>query len=131
MSFGFGVGDFITVIQIASDVYGTYRDAPGQFKAISDEVSSLKAVLVQAESIYDQEATSEADQKNLRGIADGCTNALKDAEKLLQEFNRYERHRISRAWRRVTWDTTKVNELRDRFGSNTTYLTAFNSGILV
>ena len=37
MRFGFGVGDFITVLQLAKDVRERFVDAPDQFKAISDE----------------------------------------------------------------------------------------------
>jgi hypothetical protein len=37
MSFGFSVGDFIAAIQLANDIRKEFVDAPGQFKAISDE----------------------------------------------------------------------------------------------
>jgi hypothetical protein len=37
MSFGFGIGDFITVIELASKVRKEFVHAPSQFKAISDE----------------------------------------------------------------------------------------------
>ncbi len=37
MSFGFSVGDFITVLQLANDVRKRFVHAPDQFKAISEE----------------------------------------------------------------------------------------------
>ena len=37
MSFGFSVGDFIAVIELAIRIRKEFVDAPGQFKAISDE----------------------------------------------------------------------------------------------
>lgn len=37
MSFGFGVSDFVTVLQLANRVCQRFVDAPEQFKAISDE----------------------------------------------------------------------------------------------
>lgn len=37
MSFGFGVGDFITVLQLANKIRERFVDAPEQFEAISDE----------------------------------------------------------------------------------------------
>jgi hypothetical protein len=37
MSFGFSVGDFITVLQLANKTRERFVDAPKQFEAISDE----------------------------------------------------------------------------------------------
>ena len=41
MSFGFSVGDFITVIELANKIRKEFVDAPSQFKAISDEYAIL------------------------------------------------------------------------------------------
>lgn len=37
MSFGFGIGDFITVLRLANDLRQRFVDAPVQFKEISEE----------------------------------------------------------------------------------------------
>jgi hypothetical protein len=37
MNFGYSVGDFITILQQANKIRERFVDAPGQFKAISDE----------------------------------------------------------------------------------------------
>jgi hypothetical protein len=37
MSFGFGIGDFIAVYDLASRIRKQFVDAPDQFKAISTE----------------------------------------------------------------------------------------------
>jgi hypothetical protein len=37
MSFGFSVGDFITVLQLANQIRQRFVDAPERFKAISEE----------------------------------------------------------------------------------------------
>jgi hypothetical protein len=37
MSFGFSVGDFFAVIELANKIRKEFIDAPGQFKDISDE----------------------------------------------------------------------------------------------
>ena len=37
MSLGFGVGDFMAAIELASKIRKEFADAPNQFKAISDE----------------------------------------------------------------------------------------------
>jgi hypothetical protein len=41
MSFGFSIGDFITVIELANKIRKEFVDAPSQFKAIADECASL------------------------------------------------------------------------------------------
>ena len=37
MSFGFSVGDFIAVIELANKIRREFVDAPSQFKAVLDE----------------------------------------------------------------------------------------------
>lgn len=37
MSLGYGVGDVIAVSTLARNVWGKFRDAPNQFKAIQNE----------------------------------------------------------------------------------------------
>jgi hypothetical protein len=37
MSFGYSVGDFIAVLQLANTIRERFLDAPEQFKAISNE----------------------------------------------------------------------------------------------
>jgi hypothetical protein len=37
MSFGFNVGDFIAAVELANKIRKQFVDAPGQFKAVSDE----------------------------------------------------------------------------------------------
>jgi hypothetical protein len=51
MSFGFSVGDFIAVIELANKIRKDFVDAPSQFKAISDEYIVLSTFLSNADSI--------------------------------------------------------------------------------
>jgi hypothetical protein len=37
MSFGFGVGDFITVLQLADKIRARFVDAPSQLRELSNE----------------------------------------------------------------------------------------------
>lgn len=37
MDFGFGLGDFITIIQLVNDVRRRFVNAPSQFNAVSNE----------------------------------------------------------------------------------------------
>lgn len=40
MSFGFSIGDFITVIELANQIRKGFVGAPNQFKNISDEYAT-------------------------------------------------------------------------------------------
>lgn len=41
MSFGYGVGDFITVFELSRRLRRKFLDAPGEFKVISHEYAIL------------------------------------------------------------------------------------------
>ncbi|KAH8761909.1 hypothetical protein BGZ57DRAFT_858065 [Hyaloscypha finlandica] len=82
MSFGFSIGDFITVIELANKIRKDFVDAPSQFKAISDEYAILMAILTTILSTADSvDGTgSEASQlsssmsKSSSPIANSATN---------------------------------------------------------
>ena len=48
MSFGFGVGDFIVIVELPNKIQKDFADAPIQFKAISDEYVILSRWLSRA-----------------------------------------------------------------------------------
>ena len=50
ISFGFSVGDFITVIELANKIRKDFVDAPNQVKAIFDEYATLITILSTADS---------------------------------------------------------------------------------
>ncbi|KAH9216082.1 hypothetical protein DL95DRAFT_267896, partial [Leptodontidium sp. 2 PMI_412] len=45
MSFGFSVGDFIAVGRLVLNLYNACKDAPGEFREINGELSSLHIIL--------------------------------------------------------------------------------------
>jgi hypothetical protein len=51
MSFGFSVGDFIAVIELANKIRKDFVGSPSQFKAISDEYAVLATFLNNADSV--------------------------------------------------------------------------------
>jgi len=46
MSFGFSIGDFITVLQLANDIRKQFVGAPHQFKDIFDEFVACPTISV-------------------------------------------------------------------------------------
>ena len=86
MSFGFSVGDFITVGQLAWNVYKSCQDAPESFSNISIEVLSLHAVLKSAEESLADQVLSESRQASLETISTGCRKTLQDLQALVGKY---------------------------------------------
>lgn len=123
MSFGFAVGDFVVLGQLAWKVYRTCKDAPESFKNISQEVSSLHLVLKEVEETYSGATLSANQQSRLRNIGNGCRAVLEDLQGIIDRYNSLGRSK--RTWDRLGWGSNDIAELRSRLVSNTTFLTAF------
>ena len=65
MSFGYGVGDFIAVSKLAWDVYTAYKDAPEDFRNISDEIKSLHIIVNRDKDIFPDKTLSPEEQTQL------------------------------------------------------------------
>jgi hypothetical protein len=124
MSFGYSVGDFIALGQLAWQVYKSCKDAPGSFKNISSEVLSLHAVMKEVEETLSSCTLPQSKQASLVTITNGCKDALQDLQSLV---DRYESLGLQtkRTWDRLRWHSNDIAELRARLTSNTVLLTAF------
>jgi len=123
------VGDFLGVARIAWTLYNGYKDAPGDFKNLSDEIKSLHNIVssdILTAKFRDPNLPSE-EQERLREILQGCTNVLKDLDNLLTKYKRLGSPRGSslRALDRARWVQVDIVELRARLTSNTTLLNTF------
>ena len=49
MNFGFGVGDMITISELAVRIYTAYQDAPENYRHVSEEVAALQVLIDQVE----------------------------------------------------------------------------------
>lgn len=85
MSFGFGIGDFITVIQLATKLRKDFSDAPKRFEGISDEVKSL-SILLSDVAVHEESAAnslSSSETEDLKTLVKGSTNVLEDLNRLV------------------------------------------------
>jgi len=119
------VGDFLGVAKLAWTVYNGYKDAPGDFQNLSDEIKSLHNI-VNSDILTAKNLTSE-EQERLREILQGCSNVLKDLDNLLTKYKRLGSPEGSslRALDRARWGQEDIVELRARLISNTTLLNTF------
>jgi len=120
------VGDFLGVAKLACTVYNGYKDAPGDFKDLSDEIKSLHNIVNSdiLKAIFRGPNLTSEDRERLQEMLQGCENVLKDLDKLLTKYKRLESPQGSslRALDRVRWVQEDIGKLRARLTSNTTLL---------
>jgi hypothetical protein len=124
MSFGYSVGDFVAVTQLAWTVYKSCRDAPESFNNISTELLSLHAVLKEVEEIISEQPLSETRRHHLATISHGCKCVLEDLRALVKKYESLG-SQSKRTWDRMRWGSNDIAELRARLTSNVVLLTAF------
>lgn len=148
MSFGFSVGDFIAVIELANRIRKEFARAPSQFKNISDEcvsrarhilrltsqrnrVRSLSIVLQDVDTDLSDFELDDEQKEHLGQILDSCRNVLTDLEKKLDKFGELESgtrnssKKLNRVWKSFKWESQDIQELRNRIISNITLLNGF------
>jgi len=127
MSYGYGVGDFIAVSRLAWDVYTAYKDAPEDFKNISDEIKSLHIIVDRHKDKFRGKTLTSDEHAQLRDILQGCTNVLEDLDKLHTKYMNLgsAQGSSSQAIDRIKWTQENIAELRARLTSNTTLLNTF------
>jgi hypothetical protein len=130
MSFGYSVGDFLAVGQLAWKVYKSCRDAPESFSNISGEVLSLHAVVKEVEETISDEPLSPSRQRSLATISLGCEGVLRDLQALVLKYQSLG-SQSKRTWDRMKWGLNDVAELRARLTSNTVFLTAFMRHVML
>ena len=137
MSFGFGVGDVMSISKLAFKVYTACKDAPDEYGNISDEVKSLHIVIESAEQHL--ECTTLSDDKRQKGqeVLRGCQNLLEDLDSLIGKYNSLAPASTStststsqviqrvRLGAGLVLGTEDIVTLRARLTSNTTLLNGF------
>ncbi|KFZ20700.1 hypothetical protein V502_03054, partial [Pseudogymnoascus sp. VKM F-4520 (FW-2644)] len=132
MSFGFSVGDFITVLQLAFKIRQEFVDAPIQFKAVSDEVRTLSIVLQDAAVALQNRELDTKQKRDLEDIDKGCRNVLDELQRILDKNIELSPEsgvvgkRIKRVWKRLHWKQEDIDKLRGRINTNIGLLNAFN-----
>jgi hypothetical protein len=127
MSFGYSVGDFLSVAATCWQVYKKCKDSSGEFKDMAVEVSCLHSVLKETEEVLSEENLSDQQQARLKPLKDGVLDVLKELERRLKKYESLGTQ-SRRALDRMGWAREGgVVELRQKLISQTTLLDAFNN----
>jgi len=119
------VGDFVWIAELGWTVYNGYKDVPGDFRNLSDEIKSLHNI-VNSDILTDKNLTPE-EQEKLGEILQQCTNVLMDLDDLLTQYKRLGSPEGSSlgALDQAGWSHEDIVELRARLASNTILLNTF------
>ncbi|KAJ6024087.1 hypothetical protein N7540_004884 [Penicillium herquei] len=137
MSWDFGVGDFLELLEKANNLRKRFINAPTQFQAITADVKHLSNVLRDIDD-YDPDI-------NLDFAKKGSLNCLsRDCQNLLEELNGYlnkyqdlaPEHKstgvkklTTRAWKRVRWDQQEIDVFRSRISTSISALNIVIAGL--
>ncbi|KAL8661975.1 MAG: hypothetical protein Q9202_005101 [Teloschistes flavicans] len=130
MSLGFSVADFITLPQLAYKVYTALKDAPGNHKALSDEVLSLHEALIRLadNSPNPRKHLRSRDREEFTQVVTCCNNALSDVEAILERYP--FRKGKARVWARARFAAVHLTPLRLRIAAQVDRLHTYNDMVL-
>jgi hypothetical protein len=143
MSFGYSIGDFVLVTQLAYSVVINARKACGAHSALAREVNSLHVVLVRLESevsrpesILSGGAGSEdvdrrvEKKKELSGLVSDCERVLKVLASILKKYNALpdDQRIVQKLWQKVRFGNGEMQDLakiRSELATHTQAITIF------
>lgn len=130
MSFGIGISDFVTVPQLAWQVYSSLKAAPEDYKILLDDVFSLHEVLTQVDGrVEKQKDTLDAREwAQLQDIAKRCKESLEDIRNMLQKYRMDGR---GKTWSRVKFAAKDTAPVRTRIAAQVDRLNAFNGFLML
>lgn len=130
MSFGVGIGDFVTISQITLSIYQQLQDAPQEFQSLSTELGNLRNVV---DSVAEAVARNEIDpnqRDRLVQMQNGCFDVLKEMEGLISRYRSLGTNRVQK-WRWIGLGSRRVPGIRQRLNSNIGLLTSLHTSIVM
>ena len=125
MSLGCGVGDIMAISGLAVKVYTAYKDAPDEYRNISDEVESLYIIIQEAAQHFEGAKLCDNTRQKGPKILKGCQNILEDLDALIIKYNSIASGSTGRVIQRIKLGTEDISSLRIRLISNTGLLNGF------
>ncbi|KAL4939348.1 hypothetical protein BDV06DRAFT_225090 [Aspergillus oleicola] len=137
MSFGYGAGDFLSVVLFANEIRRRFAYAPVQFKGTTKSVKSLSNVLRDIEDIDPDAILSKSQKQQLGDISRSCYEVLHDFHHVLTRFEHLNRDltdsntkrglgSFSRhVWQRLKWDPKDIQSFEQRIRSQVAIFNLF------
>ncbi|KAJ0387253.1 hypothetical protein COL922a_002663 [Colletotrichum nupharicola] len=131
MSFGFGLGDFIAVLDKAKLYRERFADAPDHFDSLGREIASLSSILEYIGRMENQRTKNE--KEALAAPIKESTKLLGELEIIYNDNTSLEKNentsKLSKlkpcaVWRRLRMKPEDIQKLRQRITMNVHFLSA-------
>ena len=121
------MGDIIRISELAVRVYTAYKDAPDNYRNISEEVIALQVLIDEAEQHFESTAISDDDRQDGEKILKGCQSVLEDLNSLIEKYKSLASASTNEVlvFKRVKLGSEDIATLRARLTSNATLLSSF------
>lgn len=116
----------VSVGTVAWRLYKRCQTAPESYGNISQELSSLYAVLKECDETFSDLQLPHNRSERLATIIDGCSGILNELEQIV---TKYESLGLQQklAWQRMKWASSEIDGIRARMTSRVAMLNAFLS----
>lgn len=128
MSFGFSVGDFLTLSTLAWDVYSSCKDSSREFKDLAGQVNSLYFILQSTAEHLLNHPPETKEAAELAGITTRCHDSLTEINCLLRRHSSLGTQK-PRRWDMLKWAFGDALRAKDRLVFHATVLAALNSSL--
>ena len=122
---GWGVGDIIAISRLAIKVHSFYKDAPKNYRHISEEVKSLEIIINKAAQHFEGTTLSDNDRQEGQEVLKGCESVLLDLSALVEKYNSLASTNKRQVLKKVKFGAEEITALRARLASNTGLLNGF------
>ena len=123
--FRWGMGGIATISTLAVKVYTAYKNAPENYRHISEEVESLQILINKAIQLIKGTTLRDNDRQEGQKVLKGCYGVLKDLNSLVKKHKSLASTNKSLATQKVKLGTDDITTLRSRLISNTALLNTF------
>lgn len=87
MSFG-TTGDFIAISSLAMRVHIAYKEAPGDYRYISEDIAVLQVLMDEAAQHFKSAIISSDDRHDGQRVLENCQGVLEDLNSLIEKYKR-------------------------------------------
>ena len=128
MSFGFSLGDFLSVAQLAWQITQACREAGSDFAELQSEVLSMHAVLSATQEVLERAIPNAAQVERLLVVGKGCRDILLQIDPVLSKHSSLGSGQ-QRFRDRLQWAVKKTSNTKMQLVAHTTMLAAILSTI--
>ena len=86
-TFGWGVGDIIAISKLAAKVNAAYKDAPEDYRHISEDVMSLQTILTMVIQHFESTTFGDNHWQECQEVLKSCESVLEDLNSLIVKYN--------------------------------------------